>query len=98
MIAFKSLLIYYVKKDGLTVIFGDINAKEINGSGNMKCKPIEFKNVSFVEGLQNNLILINHVCINCYKAFLNKEKGHVVDSGNSIVFDAIRKNNAYIFY
>lgn len=93
----KSLLNDYVKKDGPTFMFGDSKNEEIKGFGNVKCKLLELKKVSFVKGIHNNLISINHLCVAGYKVFLSKEKGHVVDSGNSIMFNAIRKSNAYIF-
>ena len=62
MTGFKSLLDDYVKKEGPAVTYGDNSKGQTKGFGTIKCKTVEFKNVSYVKGLKHNLVSISQLC------------------------------------
>ena len=80
MTGFKSLLDDYVKKDGPTVTYGDNSKGQTKGFGTIKCKSVEFKNVSYVKGLKHNLVSISQLCDADYEVHFNKKEGKVIDS------------------
>ena len=96
MIGFKSLLDDYVKKDGPVVTYGDNNKGQTKGFGTIKCKSVEFKNVSYVKGLKHNLVSISQLCDADYEVHFNKKEGKVIDSKMVPVLTANRQNDIYV--
>lgn len=48
---FKSLLDYFLRKDGPTVTYEDNGKGTIKGIGTIKCNSTIFKNVPYIKGL-----------------------------------------------
>ncbi|KAL4562224.1 hypothetical protein LXL04_034422 [Taraxacum kok-saghyz] len=96
MIGFKSLLDDYVKKDGPVVTYGDNSKGQTKGFGTIKCKSVEFKNVSYVKGLKHNLVSISQLCDADYEVHFNKKEGKVIDSKMVPVLTANRQNDIYV--
>lgn len=58
---FKCLLDDFFRKNGPKVTYGDDNKGKTKGFGMIKCKSIEFKNVSYVKGHKHNLISVSQL-------------------------------------
>nr|KAJ0186334.1 hypothetical protein LSAT_V11C900480370 [Lactuca sativa] len=95
MTRFKSLLEDIIKKDGPIVTYGDNIKGATKGYGTIKCNSIIFKNVSYVEVLQHNLISISQICDVGYEVHFNKREGMVVNQKNVIVLTENRQNDIY---
>ena len=96
MTGFKSLLDDYVKKDGPVVTYGDNSKGQTKGYGSIICNFVKFKNVSYVKGLQHNLISISQLCDADYEVHFTKKEGKVINSENVQVLTATRKSDIYI--
>ncbi|KAL4557118.1 hypothetical protein LXL04_035288 [Taraxacum kok-saghyz] len=96
MTVFKSLLEDYVKKYGLVVSYGDNGNGKTKGFGTIKWKFVEFKNVSYVEGLKHNLVSISQMCDADYEVHFNKIEGKVIDSKMIPVVTANRQHDIYV--
>lgn len=96
MTGYKSLMGNFVEKDGHMVMFGDNNKKWNKGFGLTQYKTMEFRGLSCVKGLRNNLISINQLCNVGYKVYFCKEEGNINDSKNSIFLTAISKNKIFV--
>ena len=72
MTGFKSLLSDFVKKDGPAGTYGDNSEGKTKGFGTIKCKSVEFTNVSYVKGLKHNLISISQLCDADYEVHFSK--------------------------
>ena len=96
MTGFKSLLDEYVKKEGPVVTYGDNNKGQTKGYGSINCKSVKFKNVSYVKGLQHNLISISQLCDVGYEVHFKKREGKVVNSEKVQVLTATRQSDIYI--
>ena len=96
MTGFKSLLDEYVKKEGPVVTYGDNSKGQTKGYGSINCKSVKFKNVSYVKGLQHNLISISQLCDAGYEVHFNKREGKVVNSEKVQVLTATRQSDIYI--
>ena len=59
MTSIKSLLTYFVEKDGPILVFGDNNEEVIMGVGTFERKEFKLKEVFYVMGLKSNLISIS---------------------------------------
>src|SRR6187200_3024829 len=92
----KALLSDFVKRDGPAVTYGDNSKGKTKGFGTIKCKSVEFKNVSYVKGLQHNLISISQICDADYEVHFNKKEGKVIDSKMVPVLTANRQNDIYV--
>nr|KAJ0187835.1 hypothetical protein LSAT_V11C900485740 [Lactuca sativa] len=73
----------FIKKDDLTVTYGNNGKGTTKGFGTIKCNPVTFKNLSYVKGLQYNLISISQ---------LRK----IVDQQNIIVLTSNRQKESYV--
>ena len=60
------------------------------GYGIIKCKSVEFKNVTYVKGIQHNLISISQLCDADYEVHFNKKEGKVIDQKKVVVLAASR--------
>ena len=96
MTGFKSLLDDYVKKDDPVVTYGDNSKGQTKGFGTIKCKTVEFKNVSYVKGLKHNLVSISQLCDADYEVHFNKKEGKVIDSKKVSVLTANRREDIYV--
>ena len=96
MTGFKSLLDDYVKKDGPAVTYGDNSQGQTKGFGTIKCKTVEFRNVSYVKGLRHNLVSISQLCDADYEVHFNKKEGKVIDSKKVPVLTANRRDDIYV--
>ena len=96
MTGFKSLLDDYVKKDGPVVTYGHNSKGQTKGFGTIKCKSVEFKNVSYVKGLKHNLVSISQLCDAGYEVHFNKMEGKVIDSKKVNVLTANRRDDIYV--
>ena len=96
MTGFKSLLDDYMKKDGPVVTYGDNSKGQTKGFGTIKCKSVEFNNVSYVKGLKHNLVSISQLCDADYEVHFNKKEGKVIDSKMVPMLTANRQNDIYV--
>ena len=92
----KSLLEDYVKKDGPVVTYGDNSKGHTKGFGTIKCKSVAFQNVSYVKGLKHNLISISQLCDADYEVHFTKKEGKVINTSNTLVLSAKRKDDIYV--
>ena len=92
----KALLSDFVKRDGPAVTYGDNSKGKTKGFGTIKCKSVEFKNVSYVKGLQHNLISISQICDADYEVHFNKREGQILNKAAEPVLTASRKNDIYV--
>ena len=92
----KALLSDFVKRDGPAVTYGDNSKGKTKGFGTIKCKSVEFKNVSYVKGLQHNLISISQICDADYEVHFNKREGQILNKAAEPVLTANRKNDIYV--
>ncbi|KAL4573803.1 hypothetical protein LXL04_020621 [Taraxacum kok-saghyz] len=92
----KALLSDFVKQDGPAVTYGDNSKGKTKGFGTIKCKSVEFKNVSYVKGLQHNLISISQICDADYEVHFNKREGKIINKSAEPVLTANRKNDIYV--
>ena len=97
MTSLKFLFNDYVEKDGPIVTFGYNSEGTIKGIDTIKCIKIKLKNVYYVKDLQNNLTSIIQLCDDGYKVLFNDNEGKVIDSKESIMLIAFRKNDIYMF-
>ena len=96
MTGFKSLLEDYVKKAGPAVTYGVNSKGQPKGFGTIKCKSVEFKNVSYVKGLKHNLVSISQLCDTDFEVHFNKKEGKVTDSRMVPVLTTNRQNDIYV--
>lgn len=82
-----------LKKDGPIVTYGDDSKGKTKRFRIIRCKNMEFKNDSYVMGLEYNLISINQLCDVDYEDHFNKNEGNTIDSKKSISLTTNRKNN-----
>ena len=92
----KSLLEDYVKKDGPVVTYGDNSKGHTKGFGTIKCKSVAFQNVSYVKRLKHNLISITQLCDAYYEVHFTKNEGKVINTSNTPVLSAKRKDDIYV--
>ncbi|XP_023730984.1 uncharacterized protein LOC111878708 [Lactuca sativa] len=78
----KSLLEDIVKKDGPTITYGHNGKGATKGFGTIKGNSILLKNMSYVKGIQHNLISINQLCHADYEVYFNKKEGKVINQKN----------------
>ena len=79
MPGFKSLMEDFIKKDDSSVTYGNNGKGTTKGYRNVKCNSVIFKNVSYVKGLQYNLISISQLCDDGYDILFQKKEGTFVD-------------------
>lgn len=67
MTSLKSLLIDFMEKDGLILVFGDNSEEVVMGVGTFECKMFKLKNVFYVKGMKSNLAFISQLSEIGYK-------------------------------
>lgn len=82
--------------NGPVVTFRDNNQRITEGFGKIHNKSMNSKNVSYVKGLVHNIIPIIQLCDAGYRVHFNEEKGNIIESNNSILPIAIRKNDIFV--
>lgn len=93
---FNSLHEDYVKKDGFVVTYINNGNGQTKGYGTIKCESVQFSNVSYVKGLNHNLISITQLCDANYEVHFNKKEGKVSDSNNVTIITVNRHSDIYI--
>lgn len=76
--------------------YGDNIKGVTKGYGTIKCKSVEFKNVSYVKVLQHNIISISHLCDLDYEADFNKKEGNVIDQMKVTILFENHQNEIYV--
>ena len=92
----KSLIEDFIKKDCLIVTYGDNGNGVTMGYGSMKCNSTGFKNISYVKGLQHNLISISKLFYAGYEVLFNKREGKFIDQRSVTVLSANQQNDVYV--
>lgn len=57
---------------------------------------MQFSNLSYIKGLNHNLIAISQLYDVDYKVYFNKNEGRVIDSNNDVVLIVNHHNDIYI--
>ncbi|KAI3752823.1 hypothetical protein L2E82_24860 [Cichorium intybus] len=96
MTGYKSLLEDFVKKNGPVVTYGDNSHGQTKGYGTIRCKSVQFSNVSYVKGLKHNLISISQLCDADYDACFNKKEGNIINAAKEVVLSAKSCDNICI--
>ncbi|KAI3523650.1 hypothetical protein L1887_01930 [Cichorium endivia] len=96
MTGYKSLLEDFVKKNGPVVTYGDNSHGQTKGYGTIRCKSVQFSNVSYVKGLKHNLISISQLCDADYDVCFNKREGNIINADKEVVLSAKRCEHIYI--
>ena len=93
----RALLSNMVEKDGPLVPFGDKSKGQTKGYGSLETGNVIIENVSFVEGLQHNLLSISQFCDKGYNVNFVKEKCVISHKKNpSLALRGVRKGNLFI--
>nr|KAJ0200334.1 hypothetical protein LSAT_V11C600335670 [Lactuca sativa] len=66
------------------------------GYGSIKFNSVVFKNVSYVKGLQHNLISISQLFEVGYEILFNKREGKVVDQKSVTDLTTSQQNDIYV--
>ncbi|KAI3767017.1 hypothetical protein L2E82_17098 [Cichorium intybus] len=96
MTGYKSLLEDFKKKNGPVVTYGDNSHGQTKGYGTIRCKSVQFSNVSYGKGLKHNLISISQLCDTDYDVCFNKREGNIINAAKEVVLSAKQHEDIYI--
>ncbi|GJY75448.1 retrovirus-related pol polyprotein from transposon TNT 1-94 [Tanacetum coccineum] len=96
MTGVKSYLHKYVEQPGPKVVFGDNSSCITEGYGSINCRGIIFTKVTFVNGLNYNLICISQLCDAKYIVQFDDKQGIIFNANKEIVLIAPRRNDVYV--